>query len=326
MADEKQKILCLMKVLEEETDVSHPMNAAQLSERVEARFGLGINRKTVYSDIEKLQQFGMDIAQNKGASHGYYLRNRDFDLPELKLLVDAVQSSKFITKQKSEKLIRKLEKQTSLENARQLQRQVFIYNRIKTENETIYQTVDVIHAAIHDNRKIRFKYCEWTVKKVLARKKGGADYVVSPWALTWDDENYYLVAYDSAAGGIRHYRVDKMQEISESEEEREGKKAFDGFDLAAFARKTFGMYGGEERKLTLRCSNSLAGVIIDRFGQDIMMFPDGENSFRAAVTVAVSPQFYGWLAGIGKGIRIESPTDVRESYRAYLEEIVESLS
>ena len=124
MADEKQKILCLMKVLEEETDVSHPMNAAQLSERVEARFGLGINRKTVYSDIEKLQQFGMDIAQNKGASHGYYLRNRDFDLPELKLLVDAVQSSKFITKQKSEKLIRKLEKQTSLENARQLQRQV----------------------------------------------------------------------------------------------------------------------------------------------------------------------------------------------------------
>ena len=326
MADEKQKILCLMKVLEEETDVSHPMNAAQLSERVEARFGLGINRKTVYSDIEKLQQFGMDIAQNKGASHGYYLRNRDFDLPELKLLVDAVQSSKFITKQKSEKLIRKLEKQTSLENARQLQRQVFIYNRIKTENETIYQTVDVIHAAINDNRKIRFKYCEWTVKKVLARKKGGADYVVSPWALTWDDENYYLVAYDSAAGGIRHYRVDKMQDISETEEEREGKKAFDGFDLAAFARKTFGMYGGEERKLTLSCRNSLAGVIIDRFGQDIMMFPDGEDCFRAAVTVAVSPQFYGWLAGIGKGIRIESPADVRESYRAYLEEIVESLS
>ena len=117
-----------------------------------------------------------------------------------------------------------------------------------------------------------------------------------------------------------------MQEISETEEEREGKKAFDGFDLAAFARKTFGMYGGEERKLTLRCSNSLAGVIIDRFGQDIMMFPDGENSFRAAVTVAVSPQFYGWLAGIGKGIRIESPADVREGYRQYLEEIVESLS
>ena len=325
MADGKLKILYLKDILQK-TDKDHALNATDICDLIQEEYGYTYERRAVYTDIKRLIKYGMKITQLKGASFGYYVSEHPFELPELKLLVDAVQSSKFITKQKSEKLIRKLEKQTSLENARQLQRQVFIYNRIKTENETIYQTVDVIHAAIHDNRKIQFKYCEWTVKKVLARKKGGADYIVSPWALTWDDENYYLVAYDSAAGGIRHYRVDKMQEISESEEEREGKKAFDGFDLAAFARKTFGMYGGEERKLTLRCSNSLAGVIIDRFGQDIMVFPDGENFFRAAVTVAVSPQFYGWLAGIGKGIRIESPADVREGYRQYLEEIVESLS
>ncbi len=325
MADEKLKILYLLRILMEETDADHALNAQQIAGRMEQRYGMGANRKTLYKDIENLRTFGIDIRQKKGDSFGYYVGSRDFDLPELKLLVDAVQSSKFITKQKSENLIRKLENQTTRENALQLRRQVFIYNRIKTENETIYETVDVIHAAIHDNRNIRFKYCEWTVKKELARKKGGADYVVSPWAMTWNDENYYLVAYDVKAAGIRHYRVDKMQEISELPEERQGKKEFEGFDLAAFARKTFGMYGGKERRVVLLCSNSMAGVIIDRFGQDVMMVPDGGDKFRVPVTVAVSPQFYGWLAGIGKGIRILQPEDIRESYRAYLEDIIASV-
>ena len=323
MAEDKLKILYLMKVLLEETDPSHPMNATELCEKMESCYEYSYNRKTIYADIQRLQAFGMQIGQIKGKSFGYYVEKRDFDLPELKLLVDAVQSSKFITKEKSEDLIKKLARQTSKENAKQLQRQVFIYNRIKADNDAIYANVDAIHEAIQKNRQIGFKYCEWTVDKELVRKKDGADYIVSPWALSWDDEHYYLVGYDAVSEKIKHYRVDKMQEIRVTERGRLGKENFKDFDLAAYARKTFGMYGGEDRKITLEGENSLVGVVIDRFGTDVMLHPHGEGHFHAGVTVTVSPQFFGWLAGIGKGIRISWPEDVREKYRQYLKEIVD---
>ena len=322
MAEEKLKILYLMQVLLEETDSAHPMNATQLCEKMQSRYEYSYNRKTIYTDIERLKAYGMRIGQIKGKGFGYYVEKRDFDLPELKLLVDAVQSSKFITKEKSEELITKLEKLTSHENAKQLQRQVFIYNRIKADNDAIYANVDAIHAAIHDNRQIGFKYCEWTVKKELVRKKNGVEYVVSPWALTWDDENYYLVAYDADAEKIKHYRVDKMQDIRVKEDARLGRDHFKDFDLAAFARKTFGMYGGQDRSITLEGENRLVGVVIDRFGTDVMIFPHDEEHFHASVTVTVSPQFFGWLAGIGKGIRISWPEDVRDEYKTYLREII----
>lgn len=322
MAEEKLKILYLMQVLLEETDSAHPMNATQLCEKMQSRYEYSYNRKTIYTDIERLKAYGMRIGQIKGKGFGYYVEKRDFDLPELKLLVDAVQSSKFITKEKSEELITKLEKLTSHENAKQLQRQVFIYNRIKADNDAIYANVDAIHAAIHDNRQIGFKYCEWTVKKELVRKKDGVEYVVSPWALTWDDENYYLVAYDADAEKIKHYRVDKMQDIRVKEDARLGRDHFKDFDLAAFARKTFGMYGGQDRSITLEGENRLVGVVIDRFGTDVMIFPHDEEHFHASVTVTVSPQFFGWLAGIGKGIRISWPEDVRDEYKTYLREII----
>lgn len=325
MAEEKLKILYLMQTLLEETDEAHVLNAGELCRKMEERYQYSCNRKTIYADIARLQSYGLNIVQVKGRNHGYYVAERDFSLAELKLLVDAVQSSKFITKRKSEALIRKLEKQTSRENAKQLHRQVFIYNRAKTENDAIYRNVDVIHAALRDNRQIRFRYCEWTVRKELVQKKNGADYIVSPWALTWDNANYYLVAYDGAADGIRHYRVDKMQEIEALTEAREGRERFEGFDLAAFAKKMFGMYGGTDTDVTLECCNTLAGVIIDRFGQEILMFPHDGDHFRVNVTVAVSPQFFGWLAGIGREIRIVRPERVREQYRRYLQEIVEKL-
>ena len=322
MAEEKLKILYLMQVLLEETDSAHPMNATQLCEKMQSRYEYSYNRKTIYTDIERLKTYGMKIGQIKGKSFGYYVEKRDFDLPELKLLVDAVQPSKFITKERSEELITKLEKLTSHENAKQLQRQVFIYNRIKADNDAIYANVDAIHTAIHDNRQIGFYYCEWTVKKELVRKKGGAEYMVSPWALTWDDENYYLVAFDAKAEKIKHYRVDKMQDIHVKDEARRGKEHFKDFDLAAFARKTFGMYGGDDRKITLEGENHLVGVVIDRFGTDVMIHPYDKNHFHANVTVTVSPQFFGWLAGIGKGMRISWPEDVLEKYKQYLQEII----
>ena len=323
MAEEKLKILYLMQMLLEETDPAHPMNATQLCERMQSRYEYSYNRKTIYTDIKRLQAYGMKIAQTKGSSFGYYVEKRDFDLAELKLLVDAVQSSKFITKEKSEDLIRKLARLTSNENAKELQRQVFIYNRIKTDNDAIYSNVDAIHKAIQKNRQIGFKYCEWTVRKELVQKKNGAEYIVSPWALTWDDENYYMVGFENVSGKIKHYRVDKMQEIRVTEESRLGRENFKNFDLAEFARKTFGMYGGEERKITLEGENHLVGVIIDRFGTDVMLRPYDKEHFHANVTVTISSQFFGWLAGIGKGIRISWPEDVRETYKQYLQEIID---
>jgi len=322
MAEEKLKILYLMQVLLEETDPEHPLNATQLCEKMQSRYDFSYNRKTIYADIGRLQAYGMQIGQTKGSSFGYYVEKRDFDLAELKLLVDAVQSSKFITKEKSEDLIRKLAGLTSNAYAKQLQRQVFIYNRIKADNDAIYANVDALHEAIQKNRQIGFKYCEWTVKKELVQKKNGAEYIVSPWALTWDDENYYLVGYEEVSGKIKHYRVDKMQEIRVADEMRLGKERFKDFDLAAFARKTFGMYGGEDRKITLEGENHLAGVVIDRFGTDVMMRPYNKEHFHASVTVTISPQFFGWLAGIGKGIKIFRPEDVREAYREYLRGII----
>ncbi len=324
MAEEKMKILHLMQLMLEETDPEHRLNAEQLAERLRARYGHTYNRKTIYTDIEKLRDFGLKIGQAKGNSFGYFIEEREFTLPELKLLVDSVQSSKFITKDKSEALIKKLEGLTSRENARELWRQVFIFNRIKADNDAIYKNVDAIHAAIRDNRQIRFKYCEWTVKRELMRRRGGADYVVSPWALTWNDENYYLVAYSAENEEIRHYRVDKMQEIRVTEEPRLGREQFQGFDLASYARKTFGMFSGEDRKITLEGKMSLVGVVIDRFGTDVAMRPSGEDRFRATVTVTVSPQFFGWLAGLGKDIRVSWPEDVREAYLGYLREIIEN--
>lgn len=322
--DEKMKILYLMRILMTETDELHTMNALQLSEKIKAMYGLSYERKTIYTDIKRLQDFGIRIGQVKGRTCGYYVEKRDFDVPELKLLVDAVQSSKFITRGKSEELIRKLGFLTSRESAKQLQRQVYIFNRIKAENDSIYENVDTIHAAMRDDLQISFKYCVWTVRKELVRKKNGLDYIVSPWALTWDDENYYLVGYDADTGKIKHYRVDKMQEISITEDERLGKEQFIDFDLAAFAKKTFGMYGGEDRKLTLEGENHMVGVVIDRFGTDIMISRHDENHFHAVVTVSVSPQFFGWLTGIGKGLCIVGPEDVRNEYREYLEEILDA--
>lgn len=321
MADGKLKILYLKDILQK-TDKDHALNATDICDLIQEEYGYTYERRAVYTDIKRLIKYGMKITQLKGASFGYYVSEHPFELPELKLLVDAVQSSKFITKEKSDILIRKLEDQTNKDNAMELQRHVFILNRTKTDNDAIYVNVDAIHRALRDDKQIRYKYCEWTLQKQLVPRKNGDDYVVSPWALTWDDENYYLVAYDS--GKIKHYRVDKMQDITVIDEKRLGRDAFKGFDLAAYARKTFGMFGGSDRKITLEGDNRLVGVIIDRFGTDVMIQPVESERFHVTVTVSISPQFFGWLAGLGGGMRIFWPDDVREEYREYLHKVIES--
>lgn len=313
-AGQKIKILYLMKIMYELTDDTHGLSIAQIAEELE-RYGISAERKALYDDIEILCEFGMDIEKRKEKGVTYHVVSRDFELPELKLLVDAVQSSKFITHKKSAELIRKLESFSSKYQGAALSRQVYVSNRIKTMNESIYYTVDYIHEAISKNVKITFSYFEWTHKKEKRLRHDGKVYCVSPWALTWDDENYYLVAYDSEHGQIRHYRVDKMLKISLTDESRDGREVFSDFDMALYSRKTFGMFAGAEERVTLRCKNHLAGVIIDRFGQDTTFFNTSDEYFEINVKVAVSPLFLSWVLNFGADIKIMSPKSVQEEFK-----------
>ena len=322
--DQKLRTLYLMEILLERTNDEHMINATELCTILDQEYGISTDRRTIYTEMEILEKFGLDIQQKKGKNSGYYIGARDFELPELKLLVDAVQSSKFITEKKSKELIQKLEKLCCKTDAAILSKYVFIVNRPKTENETVYYNVDYIHNAIYENKEISFQYAEWTTKKEFKLKKEGAFYVVSPWALTWDDENYYLVAYDEVAGIIKHYRVDKMQRTKILKTDRKGEESFKNFDLASYAKKTFGMYGGIDAEVTLECKNELAGVVIDRFGHDVWLIPQGEDYFKIRVLVSVRPQFFGWITGIGPGMKIIGPKDVKNQYKEYLLNVLEN--
>lgn len=322
--EQKLRTLYLMEILLERTDEEHALNATELCRILLQEYGISSERRTIYSEIETLERFGLDIVKTVGRKQGYYVASRQFELPELKLMVDAVQSSKFITEKKSNDLIVKLEKLCSRAEAKALSNQVVVFNRPKTENETIYYNVDQIHTAIFQNRQVTFQYAEWTMQKELRLKRDGAFYEISPWALTWDDENYYLVAYDEKADMIKHYRVDKMLHIAVLEKERVGRERFQDFNLAAFAKKTFGMYGGTDQEVVLLCRKDLAGVVLDRFGHDIFMVPADEDHFRAHVLVSVSRQFFGWVTGVGNGMQILQPEKVRDDYCRYLRDIMEA--
>lgn len=320
-SNQKMKILYLMKLFWEETDEEHPISRKRLEERL-ADAGLGAERKTIYHDIETLNNFGMDIVYRKEQPEGYYLAARDFELPELKLLVDAVQSSRFITQKKSDTLIRKIEKLTSRYEAHALQRQVVVANRIKAMNESIYYNVDQVHTAIAMDQQIVFQYFEWTVSKQIRLKKGGGSYCVSPWALTWDNENYYMIGYDMEAGMIKHFRVDRMLRIELVDQARAGREAFGQFDLARYTKRTFGMFGGAEVMVKMRFHKKYVGVVLDRFGRDAAIRADGENYFTVRAEVAVSEQFYGWITGLGRGAEILAPEFVAEGYRELLEDLL----
>lgn len=321
-SSQKLKILYLLKILTEETDEAHLMGAERLLERLEV-YGISAERKSLYDDIEQLRKFGYDIVYVKSRTNGgYYRGNREFELAELKLLVDAVQASRFMTAKKSRQLIHKLEKFASREEGKQLQRQVFVAGRIKTEQENIYYNVDTIHRALQNQVQISFLYMEWKTDNRLHPKKGGSLYRISPWALLWSDENYYMIGFDADAVMIKHYRVDKMKDITCLEDRRCGEDAFSDFDLAAYANRTFGMYGGHTEEVSLLLQNNLAGVVMDRFGKETRMRQVDEGHFAVWVTVAVSGQFFGWLAGLGDGVRLAGPRHVTESYKAYLQKIV----
>ena len=321
--NQKLKMLYLLKIFSEETDDLHPLTMPEIISKL-AAYGVNANRKTLYLDFEELRNFGVDIISNKVGHDCYYnIGSRDFELPELKLLVDSVQSSKFITDRKSTELIKKLESLVSKHEGKQLQRQVVISGRVKAMNESIYYNVDKLHEAIGSGCQIRFKYFQWNVNKQMELRKDGAWYQVSPWALMWDDENYYLVAYDATDGKIKHYRVDKMLSISVTKEKRLGQEQFKRFDMPRYTKSLFGMYGGEIVKVTLEARNDMVGVIIDRFGKDVMIAPVDSERFRVNVDVSMSNQFLGWIMAVGDGVKIVGPAAVVEKMREEVRRLAE---
>lgn len=316
--NQKFKLYYLAKIMLEKTDEEHYITMPEIMEQL-GRYDVTADRKSIYSDLRDLEKLGIEVeGEPVGKGYHYHVINHQFELPELKLLVDSIQASKFITEKKTNQLIKKLEGLVSEYEAKQLQRQVHVAGRIKTMNESIYYNVDAIHDAIAENRKIRFQYFQWNVKKQMELRHDGAYYHISPWGLSWDDENYYLIGFDSAAQKIKHYRVDKMLHISLSDDEREGKEHFKKIDIAAYAKKSFGMFGGEEQTVKLLVENSKAGVIIDRFGKDVMMIPVDEQHFTVNVDVKVSDQFISWIFAIGDGAKIVGPEPVLEHVKKYI--------
>ena len=305
-SNQKLKIMYLMKILLDETDETHDITLNEIVKKLKS-YNVTAERKSLYDDIENLRQFGFDIIGSQyDRSYHYKIASRDFQLVELKLLVDAVQSAKFITKKKSDELIKKIESFASKYEAKQLHRQVNVNGRVKSMNERVYYSVDTIHDALCKECQIKFQYFSWTVDKKMELKHDGAYYSVSPWALCWDDEKYYLIGYDNREMKIKHFRVDKMTNVSATDEKRLGKESFAEIKMSEYTNKLFGMFDGDLESVTLLCENHTANVIIDRFGTDIPIIKTDKEHFTVKVKVSVSKIFLGWIMAI-PGIKIVAP-------------------
>ena len=312
MAGNKARILYLLKLFLEETDEEHGLTLKQINDILERQGLSPVTRKTLYEDFDALRDFGLEVqAEHEGRVYYYFVADRQFELPELKLLVDSVQASRFITEKKSRQLIHKLEGLASRHQGRELHRQVLISGRVKSMNESIYYNVDKLHQAINHNSQIRFQYFQWDTHGEMVLRHNGAWYTVSPWALMLDNENYYLVGYDGE--GIRHYRVDKMLRIQPTGEPRQGGEFYHESDYGQSS--VFGMFGGQVESVILEAENRMAGILIDRFGRDIPITPIDEGHFEAKVKAVPSLQFLGWLISLGDGIRLTGPYPVVQSMK-----------
>lgn len=322
--NQKLKLAYLTRIMLEKTDEDHALTLAQIIAELEAR-GVTAERKSLYTDFADMtDKLGIEILKEQiGRDTFYHVGNRDFELAEVKLLIDATQSSKFITEKKSKELIKKLKTFVSEHQAKQLDRQVYVQGRAKTMNESTYYNVDDLHKAIGENKKISFKYYRWNINKKLEERNHGIVFTVSPWALTWDDENYYLVAFDDYDQKIKHYRVDKMKQITLLEEKRAGKDEFNGFDMAAYSKMNFGMYSGRKENVKIEFNNYMVGVFIDRFGKDISIIPISDTTSYTRVDVAISPQFFAWILSLGGEVKITGPERIVEEMKEYVQEFMD---
>ena len=321
-SNQKFKFTYLMKIMAEKTDDEHSLTMPQILEELE-KYEVSAERKSIYEDFKDMSKLGIDvIKEQRGRETFYHIAGREFELAEVKLLIDAVQSAKFITQKKSKSLISKVKNFVSEHQAKQLQRQIVINDRVKTMNESVYYNVDDIHTAINQNRKIKFKYYKWDIDKKLVERHGGSYFIVSPWALLWDDENYYMIAFDDWDNKIKHYRVDKMMYIEVGNDERAGKEEFKNFDMAKYSKATFGMYHGEKTKVCIKFANHMCGVFIDRFGKDTLFRKIDEKHSELIADINVSPQFFGWIFSLGNDVEIVSPKEVVNELREYTKKFI----
>ena len=317
--NQKCKILVIRELLLE-TDEQHPLTVQDFIDKLKER-DIAAERKSVTDDLLTLSEYGMDVESVAvGKRKGYYLASRMFEPAELKMLVDSVQAAKFLSPKKTMRLIKKLAALSSRGEAALLRRQLYISDRGKTDNESIFYNIDAIHGAIAEDREITFLYWQYDLNKKRVPRREGARYRVSPYALVWDDEFYYLIAYDAADARIKHYRVDKMNRITIGDAERQGKDVFKALDMSAYTSRNFSMFAGEEADVVLDCDAGVIGVIVDRFGTDVSIHPNGDR-FTAFVRVAVSEQFFGWVAALGGTVRIVSPQPVKEQFLGLLDRV-----
>ena len=316
--NQKLKIFYILDYLQKNSHAAHPVRATELISMLE-RHDIQCERKTIYSDIAALQDYGIDIVSIPGKNGGYYIASRNFELPELKLLIDAVQSSRFLTEKKSRELIEKLCKECSVHEAKLVRRDVLVSGRVKSMNETIYYNVDAIQEAIGQNRQITFRYFDWNLDG--SRKYRERAYVASPYGLCQDNENCYLLAY-SDRHGITSYRVDRMANIQLSADERIPCPELTGKNLVDHANRLFQMFSGETAEVKMRFHRSLVNVVVDRFGRETMLIPDGEDHFVFTTQVAVSPLFLSWIIGFGNKAKILHPLSVAEQCKALCQEVL----
>ncbi len=312
-ANQKLKLLYLYKILNEQTDENMPLNASELIAELK-RYGVSAERKSIYDDIEALRLYGLDVNISSDHGRGYYVGERHFQLSEIKMLIDIVQAAKFISENKSFELIEKISSLAPITDRKALKHQIVVANRVKSANETVYYSIDHLYRGIEEKKQVRFKYYTWDIRKNKLYKNKGQFYYVNPIALMWADEKYYLVAYDDFAAKIKHYRVDKMEHAEVCDEHISRPVREMKFNAADYAKRSFNMFGGEIREVTLRGNSESIGIIYDRFGRDVFVIQRGDNSFSVTVKVAVSPQFYSWVFGLGDLLTIEGPSDIADDY------------
>ena len=313
MENSKPRIICLLKLLEKYTDEDHQLTTSELSKLLEKEYEITVHRITFKKDIESLQNMGYDIIETRSSQNKYFLRSRDFELPELKLLIDAVESSKFITSSKREILIDKINNLTSIYQKDKLKRNNYVVKNIKPNNELIYYIVDAINDAINQGKQISFQYYEYTGLKKKVLKNKGEIYKLSPYHLVWNGDYYYVLGYSEKREKVISFRVDRIAntpEILDKECHLKPKN----FDLNEYTKSVFFMFGGEKTRVELRCDNSLMKTIIDRFGEDVTTLAYDMESFKVVADIEVSPTFYGWVFGFGGKIEILNPKNVKNEY------------
>lgn len=317
---QRLKILYLYKIMLEQTDENHYITMNEIIRQL-SLCGISAGRKAIYEDLEALRTFGLDIKQIKGNSFGYFVASRDFELPELKLLADAVTSSRFLTEKKSNELLKKIESLSSIYEAKQIHRQVFVSNRVKAMNERIYINVDTIHRAIAEGKKISFIYFDYGIDKKKKYRDGLR--VCSPYALSWDDERYYLIAYYEKYSSISNFRVDRMENVKILEDKIEPKP--ENFNIAEYMNSSFSMFSGESIDVKLRFDNKLINTVIDRFGKDISLIPDGNEHFTVNVKVKAESPFFAWLFQFGGKVDIIEPIELKNNYINQLKSVLNTI-